>query len=78
MKRFLLVIATLGLGACLLGCPSSSSSTKGQAPKVDPKMQFPPGVAAPVKADPAAKSGGAKPGAGEKETPAAPAPAPAK
>jgi len=71
MKRLLLVIAMLGLGACLVGCPSSSSSTKGLPDKVDPKMQFPPGVAAPVKADPA-KPGAGKPGEGGKA--AAPAP----
>lgn len=69
MKRLLLVIAMLGLGACLAGCPSSSSPTTG--PKVDPAKQFPPGVAAPVKADPA-KPGAGKPGEGGKA--AAPTP----
>ena len=75
MKRLLLVIAMLGLGACLVGCPSSSSPSTG--PKVDPAKQFPPGVSAPVKADPA-RSGAAKPGEGEKGKPVAPAPAPTK
>jgi hypothetical protein len=63
----------LGLVACLVGCPSSSGPSKGQIPQVDPKKQFPPGVAAPAKPEPGQPSAG-KPGAGEKEKPTAATP----